>query len=109
MTDECPKCGKLVGFAEKVFGLNCYWHPQCFACHNCGKVLNPSRCDDHESKPYCRPCYRKEFQPKGLGFGTDMSTGISVKADASGDKTGPEVFVNEKRKSVSELLKRFGN
>ena len=41
------------------------WHKGCFTCNTCNKGLDTSTVCDNANKLYCRPCYGRNFGPKG--------------------------------------------
>ena len=53
----CKKCGKPVGFADKVRALNADWHKECFVCSTCNKVLRQGNYKDNKGSPYCPQCH----------------------------------------------------
>jgi cysteine and glycine-rich protein len=68
--DTCVRCQKAVYFAEAREGPNNNkYHKSCFACATCQKVLDTAFAE-RQGEVYCKPCYGKEFGPKGFGFGT---------------------------------------
>ncbi|VDI07013.1 Hypothetical predicted protein [Mytilus galloprovincialis] len=70
--DICPRCGKAVYFAEKVFGGGQTYHKSCFKCTACGKGLDSTTLTHKEDEVFCRSCYAKYFGPKGFGFGQTL-------------------------------------
>lgn len=66
--DSCRRCGKLVYFAEEIKALGRKWHKLCFKCAACNKLMEPGRCNEHNSELYCQGCYLKDFGPSGYGF-----------------------------------------
>lgn len=38
--NQCARCSKTVGFAEKVSAMSQTWHKDCFYCGSCSKRLN---------------------------------------------------------------------
>ena len=71
--DTCVRCQKTVYFAEAREGPNNNkYHKSCFACITCQKVLD-STFAERQGEVYCKPCYAKEFGPKGFGFGGTMT------------------------------------
>jgi len=65
----CPRCGKSVFIAELMRGAGRAWHKSCFTCRNCNKRLDSSILTEREGEIYCRPCYGRNFGPKGFGYG----------------------------------------
>ncbi|XP_072051639.1 cysteine-rich protein 1-like [Amphiura filiformis] len=65
MSSICPSCKKVVYFAERKTSLGKDWHRACLKCMACNKTLNPGAHSEHNSEPYCNPCYKKNFGPKG--------------------------------------------
>lgn len=70
--DICPRCGKVVYFAEKVFGGGQTYHKSCFKCTSCGKGLDSTTLTHKDDDVFCRTCYAKSFGPKGFGFGQTL-------------------------------------
>lgn len=64
----CPRCEKQVYFAEQVIGPNSQkYHKGCFRCV-CNKALDSTNLTEKDGVIYCKPCYSKNFGPKGYGF-----------------------------------------
>ncbi|GBG29732.1 LIM and SH3 domain protein 1 [Hondaea fermentalgiana] len=53
--NECNKCGKTVGFAERLTALDAVWHKDCFRCNECNKRLNKGEFADSDGVAYCNP------------------------------------------------------
>jgi len=67
---NCPKCKKVVYFAERKSSLGKDWHSSCLRCERCDKTLTPGGHAEHDGAPYChRPCYATLFGPSGYGHG----------------------------------------
>jgi hypothetical protein len=46
------------------------FHKPCFTCLDCKRPLDSTLCcDSPDGEIYCRPCYGKNFGPKGYGYG----------------------------------------
>lgn len=69
MPGICPRCSKNVYFAEEKQALGKSWHKLCFVCANCKKLLDSGSITEHDGEMFCNSCYRKNFGPKGYGFG----------------------------------------
>merc|ERR1712088_1262070 len=69
MPGVCPRCSKNVYFAEEKQALGKSWHKLCFVCGNCRKLLDSGNITEHGGDMFCSSCYRKNFGPKGYGFG----------------------------------------
>jgi len=69
MPGICPRCSKNVYFAEEKQALGKSWHKLCFVCANCKKLLDSGSISEHDGEMFCNSCYRKNFGPKGYGFG----------------------------------------
>ena len=116
MPGICPRCDKNVYFAEEVKGLGNVYHKLCFSCSACRKLLDSGSITEHDGKMYCNSCYRsvsvrkplvsvqkikglifrKNFGPKGYGFGGGAGT-LSMD-DGNGYKTNPNA-VDHKAKA----------
>ena len=67
-TSKCPRCGKVVYFAERAKGPGGDWHKTCLKCLDCRKLLDSTTLTEHEGEVYCKACYAKHFGPHGFGF-----------------------------------------
>ena len=54
---------------QTFFCLIFSWHKMCFSCANCKKMLEAGSEKEHDNEVYCNTCHRKNFGPKGYGFG----------------------------------------
>jgi len=86
MPGICPRCTKNVYFAEEKQALGKSWHKLCFVCANCRKMLDSGRVTEHDGEMFCGSCYRKNFGPKGYGFGGGSGT---LSMDDGKGYTGP--------------------
>jgi len=96
MPGICPRCEKPVYFAEEVKALGNVYHKLCFSCTQCRKLLDPGSITEHDGELYCNNCYKKNFGPKGYGFGGGAGT-LSMD-DGVGYKTNPNA-VDHKAKA----------
>lgn len=87
MPGVCPRCEKNVYFAEEVKGLGKSYHKLCFTCSACRKMLDSGSISEHDNQMFCNSCYKKNFGPKGYGFGGGAGT-LSMD-DGQGYKTNP--------------------
>jgi cysteine/glycine-rich protein len=67
----CPKCGKSVGFAEKMMLNGSAYHKVCVKCVKCDRGLgdNANALSTHEGMIYCQTCFRTVGLLKGAGYG----------------------------------------
>jgi len=79
----CGKCGKKVFFMEQAAYKGGFWHKACFKCETCKKSLEPGGFLDHDNLPYCNSCFKKQFQPKGYGFGSNNLHSFEHKGGSS--------------------------
>lgn len=71
---KCAACGKSVYYAEQKKALGNVYHKQCFKCADCGKTIaTVGDASDKEGQLFCGNCYRKNFGPKGFGFGNAVA------------------------------------
>lgn len=69
MSNKCALCGKSVYFNEQIKCLNKVWHEECFKCTQCKSRLTLGKQRERDNWPYCDPCYKSLFAPKGYGIG----------------------------------------
>ncbi|KAK7113266.1 ras association domain-containing protein 4-like isoform X2 [Littorina saxatilis] len=62
------------GDAERKTSLGRDWHPSCLKCVECGRVLTPGQHAEHKGNPYCAPCYKANFGPALLGYGSNLAS-----------------------------------
>ncbi|XP_040563906.1 cysteine and glycine-rich protein 1 [Lepeophtheirus salmonis] len=74
MPGICPRCSKNVYFAEEKQAVGKSWHKLCFVCAKCKKLLDSGSITEHDGDMFCNSCYRKNFGPKGYGFGGGAGT-----------------------------------
>lgn len=74
MPGICPRCDKNVYFAEEKQAMGKVWHKLCFVCAKCRKLLDSGSITEHDGDMFCNSCYRKNFGPKGYGFGGGAGT-----------------------------------
>jgi cysteine/glycine-rich protein len=56
--------------AEKMLSKHNVFHKPCFTCLDCKRPLDSTLCcDSPDGEIYCKPCYGKNFGPKGYGYG----------------------------------------
>ena len=60
--------------------------PTLFFAAKCRKLLDSGSITEHEGDMFCGSCYRKNFGPKGYGFGGGAGT-LSMD-DGNGYKVG---------------------
>jgi len=55
---KCPACKAAVFPAESFMASDrTPFHKKCVKCRKCGKALNASTLNEHQTQLYCRPCY----------------------------------------------------
>ncbi|KAK2153031.1 hypothetical protein LSH36_310g02060 [Paralvinella palmiformis] len=117
----CPRCGKRVYFAEEVKALRRKWHKLCFKCVKCSKILEPSRCNEHNREVYCQSCYGRMFGPSGYGYAggagtmlssetvkplsnrTNMTNGVAVKTEVVSSIAGSHEWTEGVQKPNSSV------
>ncbi|EDV22781.1 uncharacterized protein TRIADDRAFT_58696 [Trichoplax adhaerens] len=57
---KCGGCQKEIEDYHGIFALEQQWHPSCFKCHHCGKLLNEDYAGRNR-KPYCLDDFRQLF------------------------------------------------
>ena len=58
MNEKCAKCGDLI-HGKKTKVKNRYYHPHCFTCDNCQKVIE-SNYFEKDDKHICLECYKQQ-------------------------------------------------
>eukprot|EP00241_Pyramimonas_parkeae_P001416 CAMPEP_0114231548 /NCGR_PEP_ID=MMETSP0058-20121206/4110_1 /TAXON_ID=36894 /ORGANISM="Pyramimonas parkeae, CCMP726" /LENGTH=540 /DNA_ID=CAMNT_0001342919 /DNA_START=38 /DNA_END=1660 /DNA_ORIENTATION=+ len=74
LQNTCRRCGKTVYAMEQMLALNSVWHKACFRCAGCNRTLPAGSYLDHDSDPYCKSCYDKQFRPKGYHAGASVDS-----------------------------------
>ncbi|KAF7420800.1 hypothetical protein PC9H_011318 [Pleurotus ostreatus] len=64
----CPKCSKMVYFAEQVKAIGKTYHKGCLRCTQCNTSLDSTRLTENDGEPFCRQCYGKIHGPRGGGY-----------------------------------------
>ena len=64
----CCVCKNKISWLERIEFLDDIYHSRCFKCHNCQRILRLGKYVDHNCKPYCHPCYRREFEMSNVGL-----------------------------------------
>lgn len=70
-----PVLGKALQFATK------FYHPECFACKNCKKVVTSGKVKEHEGEPLCQDCYIELFAKKCFSCKKPITTRFTVYKD----------------------------
>lgn len=99
MPGICPRCEKNVYFAEEVKGLGNVYHKLCFSCSACRKLMDSGSITEHDNKMFCNSCYRKNFGPKGYGFGGGAGT-LSMD-DGKGYKSNPNAVDHQAKAYIA--------
>ena len=103
--NNCAVCQKTVYYAEQKKALGNVYHKQCFKCSDCGKTLaTVGDASDKEGELYCGNCYRKNFGPKGFGYGNAVShTGRGSTTNAITPEQDKSLTKSGVREGVTEL------
>ncbi len=67
------------------------WHPNCFTCAACAKVLTPPNFKEKNGKAYCLEDYHRLFSPKCAGCETPIAD-PNKQVEAMGKKWHPPCF-----------------
>ena len=98
--NKCAVCGKTAYYAEQKKALGNVYHKQCFKCSDCGKTIaTVGDASDREGHLYCGNCYKKNFGPKGFGYGNAVAH-----TNASGARNA--VTPEHQRAAVTEGVKQ---
>lgn len=107
LREYCPKCEKPVYTNEAKFTNGCKFHPMCWKCTTCNKMLETTTLSADKTELFCKTCYTKKF-------GIIGNPGAPVKKDEEGK---PQVIGGPKieeggcprcGKKVHEAEKRMG-
>ncbi|MCO5576255.1 hypothetical protein L7F22_030064 [Adiantum nelumboides] len=60
----CSGCKKNIGSEQSLSHLGALWHPHCFQCHACNKLIKSQDCLTWGNHPYHKTCYRQLSLPK---------------------------------------------
>jgi len=87
---KCAGCGDIIK-GQYVKVLDAHYHPGCWKCADCGKVISSDNCGQHNGKFFCRTCVGK--QTGGSSTGTvsapKSAYGASKPAAKTETKTTP--------------------
>lgn len=93
MANKCTICDKTVYLTEKREACKKIYHIDCFRCggkndDGCKKKLTLDSYSVHSDEPYCKPCYTRQFGPKGVR--ASLGGGIAV-ASSTDVQDEPEI------------------
>ncbi|CAF0747664.1 unnamed protein product [Didymodactylos carnosus] len=63
LAPKCHKCNQAI-LKECCHALEKSWHPECFVCTSCKKLIGTGSFHVEEGQPYCLEDYRRMFQSK---------------------------------------------
>lgn len=58
---RCSHCQKLIVDGKSTIHENNYYHPDCFRCGQCNRVITEREFFTKDGKPCCDTCYRERF------------------------------------------------
>ncbi|CAF2033923.1 unnamed protein product [Rotaria magnacalcarata] len=58
---RCAKCLQAISVGRSIVYDGREYHPDCFCCGQCGKVMDEIQFQTHNSKPCCAQCYKEHF------------------------------------------------
>jgi hypothetical protein len=61
---KCCKCLKIILNGQYINYNDKMFHPNCFRCDNCNKVITDKEFPTHDGKPCCVQCYDEHFSSK---------------------------------------------
>ncbi|TDL22871.1 hypothetical protein BD410DRAFT_898084 [Rickenella mellea] len=59
----CAACAQLIA-GRAVSAMRVRWHPDCFACNECGTLLEHVSAYERDEKPWCHLCFHERFAPR---------------------------------------------
>ncbi|KAJ2803512.1 hypothetical protein H4R20_002862 [Coemansia guatemalensis] len=73
--DICPRCNGRIYAAEQAMAAGRKYHKFCIKCKACNTSINSLQITERDGEIFCRPCYAKNFGPKG--FRQTLGTSIN--------------------------------
>ena len=58
---KCAQCLKAISYGDYINYDEKKYHPGCFRCNRCNKVIIDVKFPTHDSKPYCVQCHNEYF------------------------------------------------
>ncbi|CAF2063342.1 unnamed protein product [Rotaria magnacalcarata] len=62
--EKCAQCLKSITIGRSIIFDKKTYHPDCFRCCQCNKIMNDCQCRTENDKPYCIQCYDQYFRPR---------------------------------------------
>ena len=78
-SNKCAKCNLNVYKNEEILAATRHWHKTCFACYECTRVLTVDKYLDHNSDPYCIPCFERLFSDAEKLNELNLQSGVGHK------------------------------
>jgi len=74
---NCPKCGKTIGKNDEMIqAIGFRYHPRCFTCETCNKMLGETPFLEQGGKIYCPADHAKLFSSKCAGCGEVITNSV---------------------------------
>jgi len=86
---KCAKCKKEIA-GEVLQAMGKHWHPEHWACGNCGKLIGTDDFYDQDGLPHCATCYKASFCPRCAHCNESI---LDRCVTALGAKWHPEHFI----------------
>ncbi|CAF4072656.1 unnamed protein product, partial [Rotaria sp. Silwood2] len=61
---HCEQCFKSISIGRSIIFDKKTYHPDCFRCNQCDKIIIDSKFQVENSKPCCIQCYNEYFKPR---------------------------------------------
>jgi hypothetical protein len=58
---KCNQCSKTIITGRSIHYQGNKYHPECFRCSKCNKIMTEDRFHSHNMKPCCNQCYNEHF------------------------------------------------
>jgi len=103
---SCNGCQKEIISGKIRTALEKKWHPECFKCYACNKVITDASFCVKNDKPSCIPCFEGPLDKDCIKCGKTLN-GLQAMKDENGCWWHPECFTCSKCGGVIDGRKGF--
>ncbi|CAF4964410.1 unnamed protein product [Rotaria sp. Silwood1] len=75
---QCAKCSEPISDGRTIIYQGDEYHPDCFRCCHCNKIIRDAEFPTHNSEPCCYQCYNQYFASKCAKCSEPISNGRST-------------------------------